>query len=151
MQHFSTVLRESPPNFDIADTDWLSIPEITSFTVPDDFSGSSRSDTVLKLILKRRVNLVSEWVITRTDALVRLQYVPSGSEPIWEGRFDNSHMFQADPRDPPFIYTYVVPISVLWYTGDGRYNVYIDHVLPEGRVGDVGSSQFNLVAKGAPK
>lgn len=78
MQHFSTVLRESPPNFDVSDTDWLSIPEITSFTLPDDFSGSTLNDTVLKLILKRRVSLVSEWVITRRDALVRLTYVPQG-------------------------------------------------------------------------
>ncbi len=151
MQHFSTMLRESPSNFDVSDTDWLSIPEITSFTLPDDFSDSTLNDTVQKLILKRRVSLVSEWVITRRDALVRLTYVTPGSEPIWEDKFDYSDVFQTDPRDLPFIYTYVVPISVLWYTGDGRYNVYIDHVLPEGRVGDVGSSQFNLVAKGAPK
>lgn len=130
LQHFSTALRESPPNFDVSDANWFSIPEITSFTFPDDFSGSKRNDTVLKLILKRRVSLVSEWVITRRDALVRLRYAPSGSEPIWEDEFDYSSVFQADPRDLPFIYTYVVPISVLWYTGDGRYDVHIDHVLP---------------------
>lgn len=101
MQHFSTVLRESPPNFDVSDTDWLSMPEITSFTLPDDFSGRTLNDTVLKLILKRRASLVSEWVITRRDALVRLRYVPSGSEPIWEDKFDYSHEFQTDPRDLP--------------------------------------------------
>ncbi len=90
---------------------------------------------------------MSEWAITRTDALVRLKYAQSGNPPLWEGAKDYSDVLESESQDTPFIYTYVVPISVLWYFSNGRYEVQIDHILPGGDVSDVGSTHFTLTKK----
>lgn len=99
------------------------------------------------LVLKEIVYLVSEWAITRADALVRLKYAQSGYSPMWESTKNCSDVLESESQDTPFIYTYVVPVSVLWYVSNGIYDVQIDHILPEGDVSDVGSTHFTLVKK----
>lgn len=147
MQHFLTSLRQAPPHPYASGLDWPSIPEITCFTYPDDFARSMHREDKQVLVLKETVYLVSEWAITRADALVRLKYAQSGYQPLWESAIDYSDVLRSESQDTPFVYTYVVPISVLWYVNDGRYDVQIDHILPGDDVSDVGSTHFTLAKR----
>lgn len=147
MQHFMTSLREAPARLHAEGLDWNSFPEIDSFMYPDHFTGSRQSNEKLVLTLRDNVCLVSEWVITSIDVSVRLKYGQSGCPPLWEGVHDYSAVLKAEPQDVPFMYTYVVPISVMWYVGSGNYVVQIDHLLPDGGSSEVGSVHFALVER----
>ena len=147
MQHFLTSLRSAPPNPFASGFDWASVAEITRFTFPNDFARSIAGEDKLVLELKEPVYLVSEWAITRADTLVRLTYAQSGHPPLWQRATDYSSVLESESRDMPFIYTYIVPISVLWYVSDGRYDIQIDHILPERTVSDVGSTHFTLTKR----
>ncbi len=147
MQHVMTSLRKAPPNFYAEALDWTSCPEINSFTYPDHFSGSRYGNGKQVLILSDFVCLVSEWVITTTDARVRLKYGQSGCSPLWVGDQDYSTVLKAEPQEVPFVYTYVVPISVMWYVGSGSYEIQIDHVLRDRNESDIGSVRFNLAER----
>ena len=147
MQHFLTSLRKAPAKLHAEGLDWNSFPEMDSLIYPDHFSGCRRDNEKQALILREKVCLVSEWVITSTDARVRLKYGQTGRPPLWEGVHNCSAVLKAEPQDVPFMYTYVVPISVMWYVGDGSYAVHIDHLLPGGGVSEVGSVVYALVVK----
>ena len=147
MQHFATSLRKAPANLHAEWLDWSAFPEIASLKYPDHFEGSRHGNGKRVLILKDQLCLVSEWVITSTDARVRLRYGQFGIPPLWEGVQDYSAVLQAEPQEVPFIYTYVVPISVLWYVGDGIYHIRIDHLLPDGGASEDGSARFTLEEK----
>lgn len=147
MQHFATSLRKAPPNLHAEGLDWTSFPEIVAFTYPDHFDGSKHSNGKLVLELKEIVCLVSEWVITSTDVRVRLKYGQSGCPSLWEGVQDYSTVLKAEPQEVPFIYTYVVPISVMWYVDVGSYYIQIDHLLPDGGESEFGLAHFDLVKK----
>ena len=147
MQHFATSLHKAPPNLHAEGLDWTSFPEIDAFIYPDHFDGSKQSNGKLLLELKDLVCLVSEWVITSTDVRVRLKYGKYGFPSLWEGVQDYSTVLEAEPQEVPFIYTYVVPISVLWYVGGGSYCIQIDHLLSDGGESEFGSARFDLVER----
>ncbi len=147
MQHFETSLRKAPANLHSEGLDWSSCPEITSFSYPDDFIDNRDGNGKRVLVLRDIVCLISEWVITCTDVRVRLMYGQSDCQALWVGEQDYSSVLIAEPQEVPFIYTYVVPISFLWYVGGGSYNIRIDHLLPDGGISEVGSARFTLVEK----
>lgn len=147
MQHFETSLRKPPLNLHAEGLDWNSFPEMDSLIYPDHFSGRRQDNGKQVLILREKVCLVSEWVITSTNVRVRLKYGQTGCPPLWEGVQDYSAVLKAERQDVPFAYTYVVPISVMWYVSDGSYAVHIDHLLPDGGESEAGSVVFTLVVK----
>ena len=107
MQHFETSLRKPPLNLHAEGLDWNSFPEVDSLIYPVHFSGRRQDNGKQVLILREKVCLVSEWVITSTNVPVRLKYGQTGCPPLWEDAQDYSAVLKKSRATRRSVHVYL--------------------------------------------